>query len=38
VHEYPAIVDATVWAIATNDAPVLRRECAALVAELSPFG
>jgi uncharacterized protein with HEPN domain len=34
IHDYPAIVDSAVWAIARNDAPVLRAECAALFDEL----
>ncbi|MHB9116157.1 MAG: HepT-like ribonuclease domain-containing protein [Thermoleophilia bacterium] len=34
VHDYAAIIDATVWAIASHDAPVLRSECAALIEEL----
>ncbi len=34
VHDYPAILDAAVWAIAQNDAPVLRLECIALIEEL----
>jgi uncharacterized protein with HEPN domain len=34
VHDYPAIIDATVWAIATNDASILRSECAVLIDEL----
>ena len=34
VHDYPAIIDATVWAIAVNEAPVLCRECVSLVDEL----
>jgi len=34
VHDYPAIIDAMVWAVARNDAPVLRRECAELIDEL----
>lgn len=38
VHDYPAIIDATVWAIGVNDAPILRRECAALIAEFSRVG
>jgi len=31
-HEYPAVDDAVVWLIAEHDVPVLRRECAALLA------
>ncbi|MBU2602562.1 MAG: DUF86 domain-containing protein [Actinobacteria bacterium] len=38
VHDYPAIIDATVWAIGKNDAPILRRECAVLIDELSRAG
>lgn len=34
VHDYPAILDNAVWAIAQNDAPVLRNECTMLVDEL----
>jgi uncharacterized protein with HEPN domain len=34
VHDYPAILDAAVWAIAQNDVPVLREECAALLEKL----
>jgi uncharacterized protein with HEPN domain len=34
VHDYAAITDATVWAIAKKDAPVLRRECDVLIDEL----
>jgi uncharacterized protein with HEPN domain len=34
VHDYAAIVDATVWAIAVHDAPVLRDQCALLIDEL----
>ncbi len=34
VHDYPAIVDSVVWAIARNDAPLLRADCAALLDEL----
>jgi len=32
-HDYAAIIDSTVWAIANHDAPILRRECAALIEE-----
>ena len=38
VHDYPAIVDAVVWATATHDAPILRRECTDLLAELGDWG
>jgi uncharacterized protein with HEPN domain len=31
-HQYPTVDDALVWAIVGNDVPVLRRECAALIA------
>ena len=31
-HEYPAVDDAVVWLIAQHDVPVLRSECAALLA------
>jgi uncharacterized protein with HEPN domain len=34
VHDYPAILDSAVWAIARNDAPVLSAECAGLIREL----
>ncbi|MDA3936597.1 MAG: DUF86 domain-containing protein [Actinomycetota bacterium] len=34
VHDYPAILDSAVWAIAQNDAPVLRDECISLIDEL----
>ena len=34
VHDYPAIIDDTVWAIADRDAPILRVECSALIDEL----
>jgi uncharacterized protein with HEPN domain len=34
VHDYSAIIDATVWAIANHDAPILRRECDVLLEEL----
>jgi uncharacterized protein with HEPN domain len=34
VHDYVAIIDATVWAIAVRDAPILRSECLALIEEL----
>lgn len=37
-HEYPAVDDAVVWAIAERDVPVLRRECAALIQRISPAG
>ena len=32
-HDYAAVNHAVVWAIATREAPVLRAECVALVAE-----
>lgn len=35
VHDYPAILDSAVWAIAQKDAPILRAECAALIEELT---
>jgi uncharacterized protein with HEPN domain len=35
-HEYRAVDDALVWAIAERDVPVLRRECAALIESLAP--
>lgn len=34
VHDYSAVIDATVWAIALRDAPILRGECLALMEEL----
>ena len=34
VHDYPAIIDDAVWAIADRDAPILREECSALIEEL----
>jgi uncharacterized protein with HEPN domain len=34
VHDYMAIIDATVWAIAKNEAPLLRDECHVLIDEL----
>jgi uncharacterized protein with HEPN domain len=34
VHDYMAIIDATVWAIGKNEAPLLRDECDALIREL----
>jgi uncharacterized protein with HEPN domain len=34
VHDYMAIIDATVWAIGKNEAPLLHDECDALVREL----
>lgn len=34
VHDYVAIKDEVVWAIAQHDAPVLREECLALIDEL----
>jgi uncharacterized protein with HEPN domain len=33
-HDYAAVRDATVWATAVRDAPVLRDECQALLDEL----
>ena len=33
-HDYPAIRDATVWATALHDVPVLRDECHILLGEL----
>jgi uncharacterized protein with HEPN domain len=35
VHDYAAIVDSAVWAIANHDAPIIRRECAALIEEFA---
>ena len=35
-HEYPAVDDALVWAIAERDVPVLRRECATLIQRVTP--
>lgn len=34
VHDYTAIIDAAVWAIGKNEAPLLRDECDALANEL----
>ena len=34
VHDYIAIKDEVVWAIAQHDAPVLREECLALIDDL----
>jgi uncharacterized protein with HEPN domain/predicted nucleotidyltransferase len=34
VHDYPAIIDDAVWAIADRDAPILREECYVLLDEL----
>ena len=34
VHDYIAIRDEVVWAIAQHDAPVLREECRALIDDL----
>lgn len=34
VHDYVAIRDEVVWAIARHDAPVLRGECLTLIGEL----
>ena len=34
VHDYPAIIDAAVRAIADRDAPLLHEECTALIDEL----
>ena len=35
-HEYPAVDDALVWAIAERDVPVVRHECAALIERVVP--
>ena len=35
-HEYPAVDDALVWAIAKRDVPVLRGECVALLQRVAP--
>lgn len=35
-HDYSAINDAIVWAIAANEAPVLGEECRALIVEREP--
>lgn len=35
VHDYAAIVDSAVWAIAQTDAPFLRQECLGLIEELT---
>jgi uncharacterized protein with HEPN domain len=37
-HEYPTVDDALVWAIVEHDVPVLRRECAALLAAADGAG
>ncbi len=37
-HEYPTVDDTVVWLIAEHDAPVLRRECAALLAAYDAEG
>ncbi len=34
-HDYAAVNDAVVWAIATDEVPVLLEECAALLAEMT---
>jgi uncharacterized protein with HEPN domain len=34
VHAYMAIIDAMVWAIGNNEAPLLRDECDAHIREL----
>lgn len=31
-HEYPTVDDTVIWLVAEHDVPVLRRECAALLA------
>ena len=33
-HDYAMVNDAVVWSIATDEAPLLRSECAAVLAEL----
>jgi len=38
VHDYPAVLDPAVWAIAMKDAPVLRDECLELLDELRQAG
>ena len=37
-HEYPHVDDRVVWLIARDDAPVLKRECEALLASLPGEG
>lgn len=37
-HEYPTVDDALVWAIVEVDVPVLRHECAALLASANEAG
>jgi uncharacterized protein with HEPN domain len=35
-HDYAAVNDAVVWAIATGEVPILREECRAILAERDP--
>jgi len=37
-HEYPTVDDALVWAIVEIDVPVLRHDCAALLASANEAG
>ncbi len=37
-HEYPHVDDRVVWLIAAEDVPVLRRECAELLADTTREG
>ena len=37
-HDYAAVNDAVVWAIATGEVPVLREECQAVLAERDADG
>lgn len=37
-HEYPSVNDVLVWGFIDRDAPVLRRECAALMDSLGSAG
>ena len=37
-HDYAAVNDAVVWAIAAHDVPVLKQECRGLLAERDPSG
>ncbi|MCL4368131.1 MAG: hypothetical protein M1337_03000 [Actinobacteria bacterium] len=38
MHEYASVDDAVVWLIAEHDVPVLRGECAALLAAVRGEG
>lgn len=37
-HDYAAVNDAVVWAIATGEVPILGQECRAILAEMDPEG